>query len=97
MDWDAEGLLEGLPDERARSARRRLLDELHGEGVPLEELREAVAEERLALLPLERLLGEQRYTLDEIVEATGVERGWLLDSRRALGLAGGWPDARIYG
>src|SRR4051795_10417772 len=56
MDWEAEGLLDGLEGEPARAARRALLDELHEEGVPLDDLRRAVAEDRLALLPVERVL-----------------------------------------
>ena len=70
MDWDAEGLLDGLEaDERA--AREELLDRLHDQGVTLEELRAAVAEDRLVLLPVERLLGG-RYTADEVEEQTGI-------------------------
>ena len=44
---------------RARSgrARERLLEQLAGEGVGIDELKAAVAEERLALLPVERVLG----------------------------------------
>ena len=33
MDWDAEGLFDGLEDDAAREARRRLLDELHAQGM----------------------------------------------------------------
>jgi adenylate cyclase len=87
VDWEAEGLLEGLPDERAKAARRALLDELHDDGVAVEELRRAVQEQRLALLPVERLLdSEPRYTEIEIAEQTGVDADYLLASRRALGL-----------
>ena len=50
IDFEAEGLLEGL-DGEAREARERLLAELVDDGVELEELRTAVAEDRLALLP----------------------------------------------
>ena len=42
MDWAAEGLLDGLEGD-ARDARVRLLDELHDDGVTIEELRAAVA------------------------------------------------------
>jgi adenylate cyclase len=42
MDWEAEGLLEGLEDDDARKARRELLDQLHDEGCSVEELRQAV-------------------------------------------------------
>jgi len=92
VDWEAEGLLEDLPDDRARDARRRLLDELSGDGVPLEELERAVEEQRLALVPVERLLGGQpRYSAREIAERSGLELDTLLATRRALGLP--VPDA----
>ena len=97
MDWEAEGLLEDLPDDRAREARRKLLDELHEDGVGVDELKQAVAEERLALLPLERLLGgEAQYTMREIAEQSGLELDSLAATRRALGLALTGPDDRVY-
>jgi len=97
VDWEAEGLLEDLPDDRAREARRKLLEELHEDGVGVDELRQAVAEERLALLPLERLLGgEGRYTLREIAAESGLELDSLAATRRALGLALTGPDDRVY-
>ena len=55
VDFEAEGLLEGV-EGSAREARLELLRELADEGVPLEELRVAVEEQRLALLPVERVL-----------------------------------------
>ena len=92
MDWEAEGLLEDLPDDRAREARRELLDELHEDGVSLEELEQAVKEQRLALVPVERLLGgEPRYSAREIAEQAGLDLDTLLATRRALGLP--VPDA----
>jgi adenylate cyclase len=98
MDWDAEGLLEGLPDERAREARRALLDELHEDGVPVEELRAAVDEQRLALLPVDRLLGsEHKYTQAELAEKAGVPLDYLQASRRALGLPVPPPDEKAFG
>src|SRR5919112_142352 len=98
MDWEAEGLLEGLEDDAARDARRRLLDELHANGMGLEELRRTVAEDKLVLAPVARALSsEARYTAREIAEKTGVELGFLTASRRALGLPVPGPDERIYG
>jgi adenylate cyclase len=98
MDWKAEGLLEGLADEDARAARRALLDKLYAEGVPLDELRRAVAEQRLALIPVDRLLSpEARYTAREIAEKSGLELDWFQAQRRALGLAVPDPDERVYG
>jgi adenylate cyclase len=98
VDWEAEGLLEGLEGD-ARTARKRLLDELLDEGVELDELRTAVAEDRLALIPVERLLsgGDERLTLDEAAERAGVKADFLARDWRALGMA--LPadrDARIY-
>jgi adenylate cyclase len=98
VDWEAEGLLDELPDERARKARRELLDELHADGVPVEELRQAVQEQRLALLPVERLLGsEQCYSQEEVAELSGLDVEYLQATRRALGLPVPPPDAKVLG
>lgn len=71
MDWGAEGLLAGL-DAEAAAARARLLDALHADGVALEDLRAAVAEDRLVLVPIERaLLAPAKYTFAELVERGG--------------------------
>jgi adenylate cyclase len=97
MDWEAEGLLEGC-DADAREARIALLERLHADGVPLEELRRAVAEERLALLPVERLLAaEARYSAREIAEQSGLDLEFFEAQRRALGLAVPGSDERVYG
>ncbi len=97
VDWEAEGLLESL-DGEARAARERLLDELAGEGVELEELRTAVAEDRLALVPVERVLSGagERLTVDEVAERAGVDRDLLDRDWRALGMALSDDDERIY-
>lgn len=98
MDWEAEGLLEELPDDRARAARKDLLDELHGDGVPVEELKKAVQEQRLALLPVERLLGSgKRYSQQAIADESGLELEYLQATRRALGLPVPPPDAEVLG
>ena len=95
-DWEAEGLLEGLSG-RAREARRELLDELHDTGVPLEELRQATAEDRLALVPVERVLRDEgRYTGYEVAERVGVEPEVLLGRLRALGLPIHDPGERVW-
>ena len=59
MDWDAEGLLEGLEDDAARDARRRLLDELHAGGMDVDELRRVVAEDKLVLAPVAQALSSE--------------------------------------
>src|SRR6186997_171718 len=52
-DWEGEGLLEGLEGAH-RDARLAILRDLHADGVPLDELRGAVEEDRLMFLPVER-------------------------------------------
>jgi adenylate cyclase len=97
IDFEAEGLLKGTRG-KAREARRMLLEELAADGVPLEELRRAVEEERLALLPVERLLeGEgERYTAAEVAERAGVEIDLLPWLRQALGLPMPDPEERAF-
>lgn len=97
IDFEAEGLLEGV-EGPARGARRRLLEELAGDGVSVAELRQAIEENRLALLPVERLLGggDGRYTADEIAEKAGLPRDFLDRQRRSLGLALQPDDAAAF-
>jgi adenylate cyclase len=98
MDWEAEGLLEDCPDEAAKEARRKLLDELYEDGVKLEELKQAVTQQRLALLPLERVIGgEKRYSAREVAEKAGLDLEDVIDNRRALGLAAPDPDEPAFG
>ena len=74
IDFEAEGLLEGLEGEE-REARLALLRELAEDGVGLEELREAVAAGRLPLLPVERALVRDgpRYTARRSPSRSGLE------------------------
>jgi adenylate cyclase len=98
MDWDAEGLLEGVEGDEARAARVRLLDELHEEGVPVEQLAAAVREDRLALLPAQRILtSEPRYSARELAERAGLDLDFFHATRRALGLSVPDPDEVAYG
>jgi adenylate cyclase len=96
IDFEAEGLLKGLRGT-AREARRELLEELAADGVPLEELRQAVEHDRLVLLPVERVLEGtgKRYTASEIAELTGLEAEVLRTHRQALGLAPPEPEERV--
>ncbi len=95
-DFAAQGLLDGLEDEREREARRELLGELHEAGVGLDELRRAVAEQRLPLLRVEvELGGEGRYTPGELAAQVGVEVEALERHRQALGLPVADPQARV--
>ena len=96
-DFDAEGLLDGLEDGRQREGREALLRRLHDDGVALEDLRRAVEEERLALLPVERSLrGEVVYTGNEIADEVGLSRDLIAAARRAAGLPVPPPDAKAY-
>jgi adenylate cyclase len=86
IDYEGEGLLDGLEGD-ARAARLELLESLASDGAGLEELRAAVEEGRLALLPVERLLsGSDRLTPDEVAERAGVEREQLDKQWQALGM-----------
>ncbi len=95
MDYEAAGLLEGL-DEHERAARVKLLDQLVAEGFGERELQDAVAEDRLALLPVERVLGG-KYTAAEVEARTGVPAARLLRIRRLMGLPEATPDDRVFG
>lgn len=95
-DFTAEGLLDGLEDDAERDARLALLHQLHEAGVSLDELRQAVAEERLALLPVELVLGgEVGYTPRELAREVGIDLEMLQRARQALGLPISDPDARV--
>jgi adenylate cyclase len=85
IDFEAEGLLDGTED---REARLELLRALESEGFTLEELRDAAAHDRLALLPVERVLaGDGRlYTKEEIAEETGLDLDFMNEAARALGV-----------
>jgi len=87
IDFEAEGLLEGLEDDE-RASRLALLERLASDGCDLDELRSAVTDGRLALLPLERMLsGRPRYTTVEVAERSGVPIDELERQWRSLGVA----------
>ena len=94
MDFQAAGLLDGL-DAEERAARLDLLERLAADGVSIEELKAAVAEDRLALLPVERVLGA-RYTAAEIARLAGVDAQLIIQVRRALGLPEPGPEDRAF-
>jgi len=97
IDFEREGLLKGTRG-KAREARLDLLQELADDGVSLEDLRQAVSEDRLALLPVERVLeGEgRRYTAAEVGERAGVDEDLLRRNRLALGLPDPGPDDAAF-
>ena len=94
IDFEAEGLLDGADD---RDARLELLRTLEKEGFKLAELRDAAAHDRLALLPVERVLaGDGRlFTQQEVAEQTGLSIDFLNQTARALGLPVRAPAERV--
>jgi adenylate cyclase len=97
IDFEAEGLLGNLTG-KAREARLALLNELVDEGVSLEELKRAVEENRLVLLPVERAFdsGTQHYSARQIAELAGLEQDFLLRLLRALGAPIPEDDQPVY-
>ena len=87
IDFEAEGLLEGVQGD-ARAARRELLEELVAEGASLDELHEAVEAGRLTLLPVERALAGPgpSYSPRQVAEMAGIELGVLQRFRAGLGI-----------
>src|SRR3954447_26858327 len=101
IDFEREGLLKGTRG-KAREARRELLEELAADGVPLEDLRRAVEDDRLRLLPLGGVLGAprpalvpvggvleaeaSRYTAADVADRAGVPEDLLHRNLLALGL-----------
>jgi adenylate cyclase len=95
QQFEASGLLEGL-DDTARMARVRLLQDLAAEGVSIEEMKTALAEGRLALLQVERILaGEPRLTPRDVAEAAGIPVEFFIAMRQAVGIARPDPDERV--
>jgi adenylate cyclase len=97
IDFEAEGLLDGLEGE-TREARLALLRDLTEAGVPLEELKRAVAESRLVLLPAERVFEAdgERYSRREIAERADFELDFVERLTRALGLPRVDPDEEVF-
>jgi adenylate cyclase len=95
QQFEAAGLLDGL-DDGARGARVRLLQDLASDGVSIEEMQTALAEGRLALLPVERILaGEPRLTPREVADAAGIPVEFFIAMRQAVGIARPDPDERV--
>ena len=97
IDFEAEGLLGDLEGD-ARESRRALLEELADQGVSLDELKQAVEEHRLVLLPVERVFdeGSDRYSVEDIAEASGLEPEFLQRLLQALGAPIPQEGERVY-
>jgi adenylate cyclase len=97
IDFETEGLLGNLTG-KAREARLALLNELVDEGVSLEELKRAVEENRLVLLPVERVFdsGTQHYTGRQIAELAGLAPDFVVRLLRALGAPIPEDDQPVY-
>jgi adenylate cyclase len=91
---NVEQWLEGL-EGPAREERRQLLERLTADGFTADELRRAIAEDRLALLPVDRVLGAV-YTAHEIEQRTGLPGQLLVRMRRLGGLPQPDLDERVF-
>ena len=95
--FEAAGLLDGL-EGREREARLELLRELAQDGFSIDELRAAATEDRLGLLPVDRLLaGDSKYTARDVARLSGLPIEFLFAVRQAIGLAVPDPDERAFG
>src|SRR5437763_1012157 len=96
IDFAAEGLLDGLEGEE-REERVALLERFSADGVPLEVLRRGTADGTLMFVPADRVIaGEERYTLTQIAELSGVELDFLIAVRRAMGLPVAEAEEPVY-
>src|SRR5947209_3306214 len=94
MDYEQAGLLDGL-EGADRDARKRLLEKLTGDGVGMDELKSAVDEDRLALLPVERVLAG-RYTAADIEKRSGLPSDLVRRVRGLLGLPVPEASDRVF-
>jgi adenylate cyclase len=96
IDFEAEGLLDGLEGEQ-RAERLALLEELAASGVSLSELRRSTAVGGVVLLGADGVIaGRKRYTATEVAELAGVDIGFLVEVRRAMGLPIPDVDEPVY-
>src|ERR1700761_6664513 len=98
IDYAAEGLLDDL-EGAARESRLALLEELSGEGVTLDELRDAAVAGHLTLLPVERVIAGDgpRYSAREIDERSRLDLDLARRFRAALGIPYGDDDEKVGG
>ncbi|TMK63164.1 MAG: hypothetical protein E6G53_12240 [Actinobacteria bacterium] len=94
--FEAEGLLDGL-DPAEREARLDLLRQLAEAGVSIEAMKRAVAEDRLAMVPIELVFTREcKYTLPQAMEQSGLSEGFVRRDLLALGLPYPADDELLY-
>jgi adenylate cyclase len=94
MDFAEAGLLDDL-EGAEREQREKLLTRLADDGFSLEDLKKAVQENRLALLPVDQVLGGA-YSANEIEERAGLPAGVMARMRRLQGLPEPGPDDKVF-
>jgi adenylate cyclase len=88
IDFEGEGLLAGTSDRASIVARTRLVEHLLEQGVSLDEIKQAVREGRLVLLPIEiEMGGELKHNAREVAKQSGLDLRLFLELRQSLGLA----------
>src|SRR3954453_9098566 len=97
MDWEAEGLLEGL-DGADRQVRIELVETLEAEGFTLEDIKRAHAEGELIFQLAGRAIQvDTTMTWEELVEQSGIEERLVARLVRAQGLPRAEPGELWYG
>lgn len=97
-ELQAAGLLDGIEDEAASGRRIELLRQLLADGFSVQELRAATAADRLALLPLDRVLHhDSKFTRRDIAARAGLSSEFLNRMWRTLGLAEAGDDDVAFG
>ena len=96
-DDETEQLLTDL-DGPLRNGRAKLVAELFEQGYTAGELREAIAADRLAVLPLERVLREAAtLSAVQVASDTGLDAGEVMRLTRLLGLPATGIDEAAFG
>jgi adenylate cyclase len=97
VDWEGEGLLAGAESGAARADRIGVLEKLFEAGVPLDELKRALAEDRLTVMPAERVLsGGASRTAEDVAREAGVDQDLLRSVWQAAGLPDYQPGERAF-
>jgi adenylate cyclase len=97
-EFEREGLLAGVASTGERAARIELLSQLAASGVSVAQLRRAVEEDRLALVPVELVFaGNAQYTIAQAAEQAGLDEDFLIADRLAIGLSRPAPDELVIG